>query len=185
MCEAIGPLNVAWRISCRVKPLDFETLKIMRDAGCRELSFGVESFDDDVLEGLNKQQTATDVVNALEMAAKLYFNVRILLMIRTPFQTPKTIELNKYFLERVPYSIIACTAFVPIPGCDVWCNPDKYNIEILDTNFDNYNFYMFGPGGRMPIKHIFKIKDRNIHEFHQESEDFRDWLEENGKINRG
>jgi len=185
LCEAIGPLNVSWRISCRVKPLDKDMLKAMKDAGCKELSFGVESFDDDVLEGLNKNQNAWDIVKALTLADNFGFSTRILMMIRTPFQTSKTIELNKYYLERVPYSILACTAFVPIPGCDVWYNPDKYNIEILDRNFDHYNFYMFGPEGRLPIKKIFKIKNRCIDEFHKESEDFRGWLEEAGKINRG
>jgi len=37
----------------------------------------------------------------------------------------------------------------------------------------------------LPIKKIFKIKNRCIDEFHKESEDFRGWLEEAGKINRG
>lgn len=185
MCEAIGPLGAAWRISCRVKPLDTETLLAMKNAGCKELSFGVESFDDTVLEGLNKNQTAWDITRALDMANRLNFSVRILMMIRTPFQTKNTIEMNKLYLKHVPYSIIACTAFIPIPGCDVWYNPDKYNIEIIDRDFDNYNFYMFGPEGRLPIKKIFRIKGRDVDEFHQESEDFRDWLEETGKLNKG
>lgn len=185
ICEAIGPLDISWRISCRVNPLDMEMLRAMKDAGCKELSFGVESFDNFVLSGLNKRQTDTDIVNALEMSHRCGYDTRILMMIRTPFQTPQTIAINKHYLKRVPYTILACTAFIPIPGCDIWYNPDKYNIKILDRNFDNYNFYMFGPEGRLPIKPIFKIKNRNIHDFHQESEDFRDWLEETGRLNRG
>jgi len=185
MCETIAPLNVYWRVSCRVKPLDSEMLSAMHDAGCKELSFGVESFDDDVLTGLKKGTTVADNIRALELSHACDFETRILMMIRTPFQTRKTIEYNKYYLSRLPYSIVACTAFVPIPGSDVWNNPDNYNIEILDRDLDKYNFYMFNSNGRRPIDPIIKIKGRSIDEFHRESEEFRDWLEDQKKVNRG
>lgn len=185
LCEAIGPLNTVWRISCRVRPLDEEMLQSMWNAGCRELSFGIESFDDEVLSGLRKKATVKDNVHALEMAARIGFKTRMLFMIRTPFQTPKTIERNKFWIERVPFTIMACTAFIPIPGCDVWYDPVAYGIEILDKDLDKYNFYMFGPEGRRPLDPIIKIIDRPLDEFMKESEEFRDWVEDFDKINRG
>lgn len=185
LCEEIGKLDTVWRISCRVKPLDEDMLKAMWDAGCRELSFGIESFDDKVLAGLKKGTTGADNVKALILADKLGFKSRMLFMIRTPFQTPETIKINKYWIQRVPFAIMACTAFVPIPGCDIWYNPDKYNIEILDRDLDKYNFYMFGPEGRVPIEPIIKIKNRNLDEFTKESEEFRDWAYDFGKVNEG
>jgi len=185
MCDAIGPLDVYWRISCRVKPLDDDMIKAMYQAGCREFSFGIESFDDKVLRGLKKGTTARDNVIALERSMKHGMGTRILMMIRTPFQTSETIANNKFFLSHVPYSIVACTAFIPIPGSDVWNNPDKYNIEILDRDLDKYNFYMFNSEGRRKIDPIIKIKDRDVTEFHRESEEFRDWLVEKGVCNEG
>lgn len=185
LCDEIGKEDVVWRISCRVNPLDEEMLKAMWDAGCKELSFGIESFDNDVLKGLRKKATAEDNVRALEMSAKLGFKSRMLLMIRTPFQTKKTIEINKEYIKRVPFNIIACTAFLPIPNSDIWNDPKKYNIEILDRDLDKYNFYMFGPQGRRKIGSIIKILDRPLDEFIEESEEFIDWIEDLGKINKG
>jgi radical SAM superfamily enzyme YgiQ (UPF0313 family) len=185
LCKKIERLEVVWRISCRVKPLDEDMLKAMWDAGCRELSFGIESFDDKVLAGLNKNATCEDNVKALEMANKYGYKTRILFMIRTPYQTKETISINKYWISKVPFTIMACTSFIPNPGCDIWYNPDKYNIEILDKNLDKYNFYMFGPEGRRPLDPLIKIKDRSLNEFMAESEEFRDWVDEYGKINRG
>ena len=185
LCKEIEKEDVFWRISCRVDNLDKDMLAAMFEAGCRELSFGIESFDDKVLEGLNKKATAEQNKEALIMAREAGFKTRILLMIRTPFQTPETIELNKKYLKEVPYDILACTGFIPIPGCDVWNRPEKYNIEIINKDLNLYNFYMFGPDGRRPLDRIFKIKDRNLEEFHNESEEFRDWLEINIKINKG
>ncbi|MCK9544164.1 MAG: radical SAM protein [Novosphingobium sp.] len=117
ICELIKPLGIVWRISARVKPLSMEILKAMKKAGCVEISFGVESFDDDVLKGLNKGTTAEDNAKALQMAKDAGLMVRVLFMIRTPWQTIDTVYKNIDWLKKVPYDTIACTSFVPLPGC--------------------------------------------------------------------
>jgi radical SAM superfamily enzyme YgiQ (UPF0313 family) len=185
LCDKIGKLGIFWRVSCRTNPIDEEMLQIMYDAGCKELSFGVESFDDNVLIGLKKNATAKDNIQAIDLAKKIGFTTRILFMIRTPFQTEATIQINKHYIERLPFDIIACTAFIPIPGCDIWYHPEKYDIEILDRDLDKYNFYMYDQNGRRKIEPIIKIKNRSLEDFHKESEDFRDWIEEIGKVNKG
>ena len=185
ICELIKPLGIVWRISARVKPLDLETLKIMKSAGCVEISFGIESFDDQVLKGLNKCTTAEDNAKAMKMAKEAGLMVRALFMIRTPYQRLETILINISWLLKVPYDTIAVTSFVPLPGSDIWENPDKYNIEILNKNLDNYNFYFYGSEGKNELKDIIKIKDRSLEEFNAESEEFRKWIEEQGKVNRG
>ena len=186
LCKVIGKLDLHWRISCRVNPLNRDMIKAMKDAGLKEMSFGIESFDDNVLRGLNKKSTAKENVRALELSAKEGINSRALMMIHTPFQTKKTIELNKKYLSNTPISILALTSFIPIPGCDIYYNPDKYDIELLNINLDDFNFYFFGPDGRLPIKPIFKQKNRSVEEFIQESESFRDWVENDYEnVNKG
>jgi len=185
LCEKLGPLNIAWRISCRVKPLDEDMLRAMKDAGCKELSFGIESFDDDVLNGLNKGTTGFENAEALHLADKVGFDVRVLFMIRTPFQTRNTVEKNQWWIRRVPFTVIACTSYVPIPGSDVWNNPDKYGVEILSRDLNDYNFYMFGPEGKHDLKPLIKLVDRPLDEFMAESEDFRNWLINIQNVNRG
>jgi len=185
ICELIKPLGVVWRISARVKPLTLELLKIMRKAGCVEISFGIESFDDDVLKGLNKGTTALDNMRAIQLAKQAGMMVRILFMIRTPFQTKDTVRKNIEYIKKVDYDTIACTSFVPLPGTPIFNEPDRFNIEILNKNLRDYNFYFFGSAGKNELRNIIRIKDRSLEEFNAESEYFRDWIEEYGKINRG
>jgi hypothetical protein len=106
-------------------------------------------------------------------------------MIKLPGQSSKTVPINIEWLKKVPYNIICCTSFVPIPGSDIWNNPESYNIEILNTNLDQYNFYFFGSRGENKLESIIKIKDRSLHEFNAESEEFRSYLLETGKLNEG
>lgn len=185
ICDKIGPLDVAWRISCRVKPLDEEMVKAMVNAGCKEVSLGVESFDSHVLNIFKKQTTPRDNVKALEACAKHGMKTRVLFMVRTPGQTKKTIRVNKEYLEKVPYDIICCTIFVPIPGSLVWERPDDYNIEILSRNLDDYNFYFFGAKGENELKDVIKIKNRSLKAFNGETIEFRDYLKSTGKLNMG
>lgn len=185
LADAIGPLDINFRISCAVKPLDDEILKTLKQAGLCEGSLGIESFDNNVLKVLKKGTTADQNVKALELFAKHDITSRILFMIRTPGQTRDTMTINKHYLKRVPYSLIACTGLIPLPLSDLWENPAEYGMTILNKDLDLYNFYMFNSHGRRPLDKIFSIEGRDIDEFHKESEDFRDWLEAEGKVNKG
>ena len=185
ICDLIGKLDVVWRISCRVKPFDEEMAKAMFDAGCKELSFGVESFDNHVLEVLKKGATAEDNARALEITNKIGFVSRILFMIRTPGQRKETVSINIEWLKKVPYDIIACTSYIPLPGSDIWLHPENYGIEIVDKNLDHYNFYFFGSHGENEMRDVIIFKDRDMKEVNEESKYFRDWIKSTGTVNKG
>lgn len=185
ICEKIKDLDIAWRVSIRPKPLSQDLLFAMADAGCKEASIGVESFDNNVLAMLDKGTTALDNGNALKMCEKAGIKTRVLFMIRTPGQSEKTVPLNISWLNSVPYNIIACTTFVPLPGSDIWNNPDKYNIEILNRNMDDYNFYFFNKEGENKLKNIIKIKGRSLKKMNEETMEFKEYLKGTGKLNTG
>lgn len=185
LCEQIGKLGISFRMNIRSKPLDIDMLQAAKDAGCTEVAIGVESFDEKVLITLKKKATVADNIHALWMLDKVGIDTRLLLMIRTPGQTRQTMAKNMYWIKRVPFSMIACTNFVPIPGCDVWHNPDDYNVEILSRDLKMYNYGFFDSNGEIPLLPIFKIKDRTLEEFHKETSDFKEWLTSCSSINRG
>jgi len=185
LCKKIALLDIVFRVSIRTKPFDKEIAQALYDSGCKEVSFGVESFDNNVLKLLNKGIVAIDSVKALEICRNVGLKTRILFMIRTPGQTRETVPINISYLNDVPYDIIACTSFVPLPASDIWSNPEKYNIEILSKNLDDYNFYFYGSQGENELRDVIKIKDRPLDEFNQESQIFRDYLKSTGKLNMG
>lgn len=185
LCSQIAPLDIAYRVSIRTKPFSKELAKALYNSGCKEVSFGVESFDNNVLKLLNKGITAEDSVRALEICKEVGLKTRILFMIRTPGQTRNTVPINISYLDKVPYDIIACTSFVPLPASDIWMNPDKYGIEILSKNLDKYNFYFYGSHGVNKLEDIIKIKNRSLDEFNHETQMFREYLKSTGKLNIG
>ena len=185
--KEMGKRDMSWRISTRVKPFTRELAEGLVAGGCKEVSFGIESFDDHVLDILLKGTTAEENANAMIIAKEAGLTVRLLFMIKTPGQTELTTTLNQMWLEAYDdyYDIIACTTFIPIPGCDIWYHPEKYGVEILNRNLDDYNFYFFSNGKENPLKDVIKIKSRTQAEFNQESEMFRQYLLTTGKVNTG
>jgi len=187
ICDLIGNMDISWKASVRVKPFDYEIAKVMKESGCKEVSFGIESFDNNVLRVLNKKTTDIDNANALEISDSAGLKSRVLFMIRTPGQTDKTVPINIHWLEKVPYHIIACTSFVPLPGSDTWNNPDKYGIEIINRNLDDYNFYFYAKDDDYEdnIVDLIKIKGRKIEEVNNETFEFRKYLDKTNKVNKG
>ncbi len=56
LCEKLKPLGITWSCTSRVTT-DRETLKAMRDAGCRLLIVGFESGDPQILKNIKKGAT--------------------------------------------------------------------------------------------------------------------------------
>ena len=53
VAEKIAPLGVSWVINARAN-CDFETLRIMRDAGLHHVIVGYESGDEQILKNIKK-----------------------------------------------------------------------------------------------------------------------------------
>jgi len=75
-CESIKPLKLTW--SCgngiRADRFDEEMAKAMSEAGCRHISFGIESVVPEVLQAVKKGETIERIEKAIDIAKK-YFGV--------------------------------------------------------------------------------------------------------------
>jgi hypothetical protein len=57
MCKVFKPLKFTWSCTSRVH-VDYETLRAMKDAGCRLFIVGFESANDQILKNIKKGATA-------------------------------------------------------------------------------------------------------------------------------
>lgn len=152
LCEYLSRRDIAWRASIRVWPNDRKLFDTMRRGGCAEVSFGVESGDQDVLHSLRKKTTVQMNKDAVHNAKAAGLDVRVLFMIGTPGETADTVDRNIEFFEDVKddCDAIAVTNFVPLPGCEVARAPEKCGVELLPSAGDvnNYNLCLYGPEGQ-------------------------------------
>jgi len=155
-CDLIKPLGIIWRMSVRVDDADYETLCLLREAGCVELGLGIESFDPNVLKVLNKQTTLDQSLAAVENSFKADIGARLLMMINTPGETYKyTVDQNIKCLESLKgkFVYLSIKPLVPFPGTDIWNNPEQFGVSIKTRDFSQYNMWMYHLGKNGRKKH--------------------------------
>jgi radical SAM superfamily enzyme YgiQ (UPF0313 family) len=112
--------KIKWGAECRVRPLDEETVRGMKEAGCIRVNFGIESGNDRILRNLKKNFTVEDVKNAVSMTVKAGIEVDGMFMIGLPTETEEEINdtINLALDIKVRYAIF--NLFVPYPGCELF-----------------------------------------------------------------
>ena len=188
-CEAITHLNIEWRCSIRAESITEEVAQALYKAGCREISPGIESGDQRVLDYLNKKTTLKRMFIGCRNASNAGLKIRALMMIGTPGEWFDTPERNKKYLEKLPYDGVTLSTFVPLPGTEIWNNPLRFNCNILIQDFSLYNKdYYIMQGGKarkreyMPlIRNLFLTLDQQIDNVKR----MENYIEELGKYNKG
>lgn len=56
-CERIKPYNISWTCQLHVSVVNEETLRLMKDAGCSYISYGLESANNEILKSMQKKTT--------------------------------------------------------------------------------------------------------------------------------
>lgn len=91
-------LNITWQLpTLRTEAIDYDTLKLMYEAGCRDLDFAVESGSKTVLASVNKGNNPNKISLLIKDALKVGMNLSINIVIGLPVEGWKDF-LKTYFL---------------------------------------------------------------------------------------
>ena len=146
-CQAVAPLGIEWRANARVDDAGAEHLTLMRDAGCMEVGFGIESFDDKVLTALGKKTTHLQNVAAIRAAHSVGLRTRLYMMISTPGESYKTtVDYNILWLGdklKDQYDVLRFYLFIPRPGSPIYERPADFGVSVIrdDANRSSRDLY--------------------------------------------
>jgi anaerobic magnesium-protoporphyrin IX monomethyl ester cyclase len=72
LCSAFikAGLNIKWTCNGRLNYATTDVLKIMKEAGCVFINYGIEAFDDTVLKNMKKALSTRQIVNGIEATLK-------------------------------------------------------------------------------------------------------------------
>lgn len=151
-------MNLTW--SCpngiRADRLDEELVSLMKSSGCRYVSIGIESLDEEVYSNIKKQETLEDIKKAIVFLNKYKIKVNGFLLIGLPKDTPlKTRESIKKS-RQIGLDTAHWNMFVPYPGTEVWKWLNKEARIIRDWK----EGFHFGPNPKPTFEtRIFKEKE--------------------------
>ena len=138
LCREFNQLDIVWRCLTRVNTVDEEILTNMKEAGCKEIIYGIESYSQKILNNLHKGSTVKQNLNAMKLTKKVGIQTKAGIIVGSPGETWETIEATKKGLRECPPDYWNVSVFTPYPGSQIYANPEKFNVKILTRELNNY-----------------------------------------------
>ena len=177
--ELIKPLGVSWTVNARAN-CDFETLKIMRDAGMHHVVVGYESGNEQILKNIKKGVTKEQAIQFTKDCKKLGITIHGAFIMGLPGETRETIQETIAYAIMLDLESIQVSLASPYPGTEFfeqckregWIKSDAYiddtghqmcvinyphlsNTEIFKAVEDFYSKFYFRP--KYILRSIFKM----------------------------
>ncbi|MBI2304208.1 MAG: radical SAM protein [Chloroflexi bacterium] len=118
ICDRLikGKFKIPWTCLTRVDAVSIELLRHMKEAGCWQVLFGLESGDDRMLKLLNKGSTVEKNERAVRLAQEVGLSVRGDFIIGTPGETRESMQRTLNFTKSLKLDYAHFNKFVPFPG---------------------------------------------------------------------
>jgi radical SAM superfamily enzyme YgiQ (UPF0313 family) len=119
LCEKLKPLKMTWSCTSRVTT-DYETLKAMKEAGCRLLIVGYESGDPQILKNVKKGATVERARQFTKDCKKLGLLVHGDFILGLPGETKETIRTTIDFAKELDVDTIQVSVAHAYPGTELY-----------------------------------------------------------------
>lgn len=141
-CIASKKENLVWSCQTRVNLVNEEIAKTMKNAGCLEVCFGAESYNQKILNLNNKMTKVSEIPKALSICKKKGLNTHTYWLCGLPGESrtsaKKTITAIESLITKKLSDMAGYFIVVPYPGTDIFNNPQKYGIKIISRDFSLY-----------------------------------------------
>jgi len=109
-------LRISWSINTRVNLIDRELVEKMKEAGCRRVSFGVESGEPTILRNIRKGISVEEVRDAFAIMRDSGLESHAFFMIGNPGESPETADCTIRFAKEIGATWADFSATVAYPG---------------------------------------------------------------------
>ncbi|UCF91395.1 MAG: cobalamin-dependent protein [Desulfobacterales bacterium] len=134
-------LQVKWTSFARVDTVSETLLHRMHAAGCRAVSFGIESGNAQILKTIKKGITTEQVMVAVAMCKRTGITPYASFILGLPGETPQTLKETLAFGERLKEMGLAYGfhLLAPFPGTEVREKSARFNLKILTDDWSQYH----------------------------------------------
>ena len=131
LCAKLKPLKFTWSCTSRVTT-DYETLKAMKEAGCRLLIVGYESGDQQILKNIKKGATVERARQFTKDCHKLGLVIHGDFIMGLPGETRDTIETTIAFAKELDVETIQVSVAHAYPGTELYDYAVKNSFMVAD-----------------------------------------------------
>ena len=119
-CERIKKLGIYWGAETRANLINRKLLLAMKDSGCVQLDFGVESGSPEMLTMVKKAITVDQTITAFKLCRE--FGIRTLanILINLPGEEEKHIKETEDLLKIIKPTVINVSILKPFPATPIF-----------------------------------------------------------------
>ncbi len=144
ICRIMKKLKMYWGAQSRVDLADKDLIQTMKDSGCLQLDFGVESGSQRILDDIvEKRIKIFQVEETFQYCREVGIRTMASFMMGFPTETKQDLRETYWLAKRLRadhYGLAICT---PLPGTNLY---DKYfKNEIALSDYENLNFHRENP----------------------------------------
>ncbi len=169
LCELIidSGMKMTWSCASRVDVVKPDLLHLMKRAGCWEISFGLESGSNELLQKMDKSADVERSREALQWTHDAGIRSKGLFMLGYPGESLETIAQTKAFVKDTPLTIMNLTKFTPYPGSPIY--RDLYGTNIREDHWQKMNGmnFLWAPEG-MTIEQVNREYRRVLLSFYSQ-----------------
>jgi len=135
-------IDIIWRCESRVNTVTKPLLKLMKRAGCYDISYGIESGNQAILNKIKKDITLEQAEKAIKWSKEAGIHITAFFMIGLPGDSRKTIQDTINFAKRLDSDEVRFSQTTPYPGTEL------YDIAVLEGYIktrDWSKYYAVGP----------------------------------------
>ncbi|MCE5327358.1 MAG: B12-binding domain-containing radical SAM protein [Planctomycetaceae bacterium] len=149
-------LKLPWHVDMRIDTFlrfDDELLGLMRSAGCEELTFGVESGSDAVLEQIRKDITVEQVLAADEKVRRLGFVASYHFMLGFPLEKRRDVRRTLGLMLRLGRGahvrMFEPSIYIPYPGTEMFRQCMELGLQ-PPQRLEDWIAYDWDSGSKLP-----------------------------------
>lgn len=134
--------RVRWYCDTRADRMDARLFNLFKKAGCKSVTFGIESGDENLLKTvINKGETKEQMKNAVNWAKEAKIETRCHFIIGHTFETRESIQKTINFAKELDPDIVSFGLMLPLPGTEVRNLAEKCTggLKLLHSDWSKYS----------------------------------------------
>lgn len=130
-------LGISWSCLGRVNHIRRDRLELMKRAGCWQISFGIESGNQEILDRINKKVTLEQIREALRLSRQAGLMNKGFFIVGHPGETRATLRQSIDFALELPLDDLSVTMLTPFPGSAIYERAEEFGT--LDRDWGRMN----------------------------------------------
>lgn len=162
-CHAIQEmhLDLTWSCFSRVDTFNADTFRLMKETGCHQVMYGVETYNREILQNINKKVDPQAAAGVIQATKEIGLEVRAAFMLGNPGETEATLEENLRYAIRLNPDLALFNITTPYPGTEMfkWADDNHY---LLTKNWEDYDL-------SRPVMELPTVSAAKVMEYYRKS----------------